>query len=464
MDPYKTSRMNHAIRRKLSELLQAAIKDPRLEFVSIGAVDLNRDHSVAKVYYSVLGDDGDKERSLAGLKKARGFLQGRLGRSLRLRQTPELRFVYDRSLDRSLDLEQVLSELEERGEFESENQRRRRLQLEDLVPPRDLLAALHGGKQIWVVPHWNPDPDAVGSALAMAGALRALGKEVLVVSYPEPAVGLVDLPGYDLSVPADEAAHVLQEDPPDTILLVDCHRPDRCGPLADVLSGLPNSWTIDHHLISKRQAPVPGWVEARACSTATLVYRVIEELAAGSDEGPSLQLDLDLATCLYAGLLNDTGGFRFPNTTPLTFELARRLTLLGVDPAAVARQTLHRHRRQGLDLLQRTLATFEYAAEGRILSYCVDQEMLAATGTVLADTEGFINLATAVEGVEYVLFLKELEPEVWRVSLRASGGGDVQTVAARHGGGGHRPAAGCTVPGRREDVLATLVSELAETL
>ena len=91
-------------------------------------------------------------------------------------------------------------------------------------------------------------------------------------------------------------------------------------------------------------------------------------------------LTVDMATNLYAGLINDTGGFRFSNTVPFTFEFARRLSEMGVDTAKVASTTLHRYRREGVAMLQRVLATFEYHAGGRVLTLNATEEMLAETG------------------------------------------------------------------------------------
>jgi phosphoesterase RecJ-like protein len=465
MDPHKTNKLTVAIQRTLSELLQTAVKDPRIGMVTINGVKLNRDHSVAKVYFSVIGDDGQGERSREGLVKARGFLQQKLGQALKLRQVPELRFVPDHSLARGFELTEVLGELAAQGELAGEDARRRRLTLQDFSPPAELLAALCQGESIWLVPHWNPDPDAMGSALALGAALAAADKQVRVFSYPEPAIGLRDLPGYDRATLPAEAEAAMARDEPDTLVLVDCHRRERTGPLADLLHRIGNVWCIDHHLISGRRVPVPGWNDPRACSTSTLVYRVISELATGAGgRFPPVTFTLEMATCLYAGLLNDTGGFRFANTLPLSFELARRLAELGVDTTMVSRWTLHRYRPAGIALLQKVLGTMEYAAGGRVLTMQVDQEMFAQTDSSPADTEGFVNLATAVDGVEYVLFLKEIEPLLWRVSLRAPGGGDVQRVAARYGGGGHRQAAGCDLFGPADEVAAQLAAELEAAL
>jgi phosphoesterase RecJ-like protein len=303
-----------------------------------------------------------------------------------------------------------------------------------------------------------------------------MGRQARVLSYPDPAVGLTDLPGHSQVLVSDKAPDAFTAEEPDTIVLVDCHRIDRTGPLEETLARCETRLAIDHHLVSGRRAPEPGWIEARACSTCTLIYQVISELAKGDLEPVDEDVDveaaepegdapfdmtLDMATNLYAGLVNDTGGFRFDNTVPFTFELARRLSAMGVDTAKVAAMTLHRYRRTGIELMQRVLATFQWYDQGRILVLHASRAMIEETGGSMADTEGFVNIATAVDGVRFVVFLKEIGDDTWRASLRVRGEGDVQQVAARYGGGGHRAAAGCTIEGAHADIVDDLVAQLA---
>ena len=465
MDPYRKSKLNQSILVTLGDLLQSAVKDPRVGFVTLHQVKLNRDNSVAEVYWSVMGDEEERETSFAGLKKAKGFLQSRLGRALGMRQSPELRFMYDDSVERGIGIGEVLDGLRGQGGFQSEEDRLRSLTLEDLEPPRDLLDGLRAASRLWIVPHHNPDPDAMGSALALGEVMEELGKDVRVLGYPDPPVGLKDMPGFDRITLCDEAAAIFAEEEPDTLVLVDCHRIDRTGPLEEVLAGFANRWCIDHHLVTGRKGPEPGWVEAKACSCCTLIHQVATVL--GADPGPGIEpfgLTLDVATNLYAGLINDTGGFRFSNTRPFTFELARRLAERGVDVAEVSRTTLHRYRPQGVALMVKVLDTFEYHERGRILTAVASADMLEATGGTLGDTEGYVNVATAVDGVLRVAFIKENAPDTWRISLRVRGEGDVQQVAARYGGGGHKQAAGCTIEGPLAVVKADLVADLAATL
>jgi len=466
MDPFRTNKKNQAILEVLSRLLQVSVKDPRVGFVTINSVKLNRDHSVAQVFWSTLGDDDDRKTSFAGLKKTRGYLMSKLTRTLGLRAAPDLRFVYDDTVAKGLELDTVLDDLAEQGEFKTEDEKKREMDLEDLQAPYELIKAIGQSVKVWIVPHFNPDPDAMGSALALSEALELMGRDVTVVSYPDPPVGFSDLPGFDRVVTSDEAEELFSSEKPDTLILVDCHQIDRCGPLEETLDRFENRWCIDHHLVSGRKAPESGWIEARSCSTCTLVHQVIDGLSTASadNEDEAFELTLDMATNIYAGLISDTGSFRFSNTMPLTFELAHRLSDLGVDTAAVSRNTMHRYRREGVALLQLVLGSFEYHSDGKVLILRATQAMLEETGGSMSDKESFVNIATAVDGVKYIAFMKERGENEWRVSLRVRGEGDVQTLAVRYGGGGHKQAAGCTFNGDADDVAAELAAELGMAL
>jgi bifunctional oligoribonuclease and PAP phosphatase NrnA len=457
MDPYRSNRLAAAIQRLLGDLLATRVKDPRVQMVAISQVELNRDHSQARVFVAVTGNDEERGQALVGLRKAAGFLQREVGAGLRLRQVPTLIFAEDDSLDRGFGVEQVLRELAARGEFLDETERRRRLRHADLEPPRELVEPLLAAERVWLTGHWSPDPDCAGAMLALAAVLRELDKDVVAFSFPDPPPGLAELPGWPQTVPSGEAPALLQAAPPDLALLVDCHRTERCGDLQETLDRLPVKLCLDHHLVSGRRAPLSGWVEPRAESTCTLAFRLIEVLGAGR-EG---LLDAEVATNLFAGLAGDTGGFRFNNVGPATFHLAGDLAALGVDTAEVQHRLLHQRTRAGLALLHRALDSLVYAGDGSVALLQIDAAMFAASGASPAESEGLVNLLTAVEGVRYAAVIKELEPRVWRVSLR-SRDGDVQQVAAAFGGGGHRAAAGCTIEGAAAEVQAQVLAALRE--
>lgn len=455
MDPYRTNRLGAAIQRLLSDLIATRVKDPRVQMVSISQVELNRDHSQAHVFVATTGNDDEQRKSLLGLRTAAGFLQRELGMGLRLRSVPALRFELDDGLERGLGVTEVLRELEAQGEFLDEQQRRRLFRHEDLEPPQELVDPLRAAECIWLTGHWNPDPDCAGTMLALTAVLRDLGKDVVAFAFPEPARGLADLPDWDATTPVADAPTLLREAPPDLALLVDCNRTDRCGELQETLDRLPVVLCLDHHLVSGRRAPAPGWLDARAESTSVLAFRLIQELTGGDEQA----IDADVATNLFAGLAGDTGGFRFNNVSPATFRLAGELAALGADTAEIQHRLLHQRSRQGLDLMRRALAELTYTGEGRIAVMQISARMLQESGAILAESEGLVNLLTTVEGVRYAALLREQHDRKWRVSLR-SRTGDVQAVAAGFGGGGHRAAAGCTIEGAGDEVHALVVEAL----
>lgn len=457
MDPYRTNRLAADIQRLLGDLLATRVKDPRVQMVAISQLELNRDHSQARVYVTVTGDESEQQEALRGLRRAAGFLQREVGNGLRLRSTPTLVFALDEGLERGFGVQKVLHDLAVQGEFLDEDEKRRRLRHEDLEPPRELLEPLRAAGTIWLTGHWNPDPDCAGAMLALAAVLRGLDREVAAFAFPDPPDGLATLPGWELTTPVDQAPELLAAQPPDLALLVDCHRTDRCGELRDTLDRLPAVLCLDHHLVSGRRAPVPGWLEPRAESTCTLAYRLIQVLTDGAADA----IDAEVATNLFAGLAGDTGGFRFNNVAPATFRLAGELAARGADTSEVQHRLLHQRSRAGLDLMHRALGGLVYAGDGSIAVLRVDRAMLRASGATLAESEGLVNLLTTVDGVRYAALLKEQEQGVWRVSLR-SRQGDVQAVAARFGGGGHRAAAGCTIEDEGDEAQAQVIAALLE--
>jgi bifunctional oligoribonuclease and PAP phosphatase NrnA len=455
MDPHKLARQNSAIKKLVSELLEAEVKDPRIGFVTVTDVKLNRDQTVAEVFVSIMGERNDVTKTFTGLKKCKGFLQSRLSDILRMRATPDLRFIVDNSLDKSASVEDILAELAGKGEFMDESEKRKLMSLSDLIPSAELLDTLKESEDFWIVPHTNPDPDAMGSALALGMALKSMGKNVSVLGYNNPPAGFKDLPGFKKVLKETEAISMEVEDLPDVVVLVDCHRLERTGNLQDTLSRIDKKICIDHHLVSGRKMPLKGWVEPIASSTTMLVMRVIQELK-------GCKLTDNISTNLYAGLYADTGGFRYDNTLPMTHEAAYELTQYDFNPASIAESMLHRKSRAAAELQVQVMSTFSFLGDGKVLFMHTTQQMIKDTGTSMVDTEGFISMASGINGVQYVAYLKEQSDLKWRVSLRSMNAGDVQSVSAKFGGGGHRAAAGCSLTGDYDEVVEQLLYPLLE--
>lgn len=307
---------------------------------------------------------------------------------------------------------------------------------------------LAGAGSVTVLCHVNPDADALGSALAVGRALARRGTAVQV-AFASPAdtpESLRTLPGSELRVRAEDVA-----DEVDLLVTVDCGSAGRLGALASKMAGAGEVLVIDHHRSNTRFGTV-HLVDPQAESTTVLVCALLDELG--------VDIDVNLAHCLYAGLVTDTVSFRWAR--PQTHELAARLLATGLDPVAVSRPLLDTHPFGWLTMLSTVLATAGLdpdAAGGRGLAHAVITCRDAA-GLRAEETESVVDLVRTTAEAEVAAVLKETAPGEWAVSLRAKEAVDVSVVAGLLGGGGHRLAAGFTARGSAQDVLAALRTAL----
>lgn len=320
--------------------------------------------------------------------------------------------------------------------------------------PSDLpLDLLRTATDVTLLAHVRPDADALGSALALGRALRRRGATVRV-SFAEPAETPESLRVLDpegLVVPAAEV-------PAAAPLLVCCDTPvpGRLGSLADRVAATKAAGgsvlVIDHHASNLRYG-THHIVDDSAEATAALVFDLLDELGAPLDEV--------IANCLYAGLMTDTSGFR--RARPSTHHVAARLLEAGVDPDRLTREIVDNRPFAWLPMLARVLdtATLEPdAAQGFGLVHAFVTSA-AAKGARLEEIESVIDVIRGIREAEVAVVFKERADDGWNVSLRAVSKIDVSVAARSLGGGGHRLAAGCTVHGGPEEVLAAVRAALA---
>ncbi len=443
--------LEETLRRIIAQALVDRVKDPRIAFVTINEVRLSRDKTSAQIFYTVLGSDEERRKSMQGLRSSAGFLQSIIGDSLRLKTIPRLHFRYDDSLDRSFRLEEILDDLHSGPEGEAE--RSEEMRFIPYPPPPDLVEVFREHHSFRLTTHVNPDADGIGSLLGLGLALEAAGKTVQMVRHEDGPSAFSVLPGYDRAVLPGE---LQGED--EVLVLLDCHELERIGPAADGLTGREKVVVIDHHLTGDGDSEGEvQWIEPAAAASASMVHSLV-----GAME--ELSLSGEVASCLYAGLITDTGGFRFSNTDATTLHVGGDLVEHGADAAALAESFLHRRSPATLRLLARVLDSFDYRLGGKVVLARMTRAMCEETGGRMEDTEGFVNFATSAEGVELVALLKEVDEQTWRVSLRANDPYDVQRVAETFGGGGHAKAAGCTLQGPVEEVEERILEALSREL
>lgn len=289
------------------------------------------------------------------------------------------------------------------------------------------LRGLPAGR-IAVLGHVRPDGDCIGSQVALTRILRALGREAVAVNWhpvPTPCRPFVGDTPFVLGEGFDFAGH--------TVVSVDCADRKRFG--KEFEPQVPAvELNLDHHVSNTRYARV-NFVDDKAAATGELLA-----MAAFDNAWP---LDAVTAQALYVGIATDTGQFRYNSTSLTTFELCRRLVELGADPAGAAASLYENERPAKIALLQRYLASFEHLCGGRACVGTLLRRDFVETGAEREDTEGLVEYARAIAGVEIGVLLEEMGPASMKGSFRAKDPAHrVDQLAARFNGGGHACAAG----------------------
>ena len=291
--------------------------------------------------------------------------------------------------------------------------------------------AIRGSKSIILACHVNPDGDALGSMLGLALSLIPLSKDVVCLSEDGVPDILRFLPGSDLirrttDVPAFDLA-----------LVLDSGELARVGEtIRPLLTRARTVVDIDHHVTAGAFGDVRV-LDSGAASTAEIVYALLETLA--------VPITPDVATCLFTGIITDTGSFRFQNVTPNTLRVAAKLLEAGAPPAYVSENVFENRTFSATRLLGHALSSLTQTPDGRVLWAHITCEDFLALGATDQDTEGVVSYVRGVRNAEVGILFREMGGGKVRVSLRSRETVNVAEVAAQFGGGGHRMASGCTV-------------------
>jgi bifunctional oligoribonuclease and PAP phosphatase NrnA len=310
--------------------------------------------------------------------------------------------------------------------------------------------AILGRRRFLMTSHARPDGDSIGSQLAMAFALRDLGKEVVIVNRDEPPAHYLDFPGVDeilIAAAVDPALGAF-----DALIVMECGDLSR-----PAVAGLDRFFAIniDHHVGNSMYGAL-NWFDQSASACGELVLELVDALG--------VPLSAEIATHIYLAILTDTGSFHHSNITPRTFDICRRCTEAGVNPAAMARRVFDSNSYGKLKLIGALLNSMQLADRGRLAIMRLDPGMLESAESTLNDTEGLINLPLTAREIQAVVFFKALEPGEIRISLRSKYDVDVRAVAVKYGGGGHTNAAGFTLRGPEDRVRAQVIDDVIEAI
>jgi bifunctional oligoribonuclease and PAP phosphatase NrnA len=318
----------------------------------------------------------------------------------------------------------------------------------------DLCTTIREFDRFIVLTHVHPDGDALGSLLAFADILEALGKRVFCY-LEEPVSSLYDfLPdcGRINTELADLRKFIKEADGQIAAVSLDCGDCDRLGENQEELLRIHPFLAIDHHKAHKKYGDF-SWIESDCSSTGEMVYELARVLGA--------DISRKCAYNLYVAISTDTGSFRYDSTTSRTHTIAADLLGCGVRPEEIAGHLHENFTLSRLKLMELVLSTLKIYESGQLAFIRVTNDMFDKSGANFQDVEGFIDYPRSLRSVKVAAFIKEKKNSQISVSLRAKGEFDVAEIAQAFGGGGHRNAAGFRFSGIsveqvHEDVLAAL--------
>ncbi len=456
----RSDRVSEQVRAELMDLvLRGRVRDPRVRDLVITDVKVTDDLQLARVYVRTL--DGNSSRSedvLDGLDHASGFLRREIGSRLKLRYTPVLEFRWDDVVERAVRMESIFDELRQERQLKDAKK-----EAEDaLSAGRDALAAgrdemfqiIEERDDFLVTCHRRPDADALGSALGMSALLRARGKKTTVFVPQE-------LPTSLQFLATDEIKRTIPDGKKFSATFVTDTAARSLLPPG--LPGVDVTGTliiIDHHAAHDDVGEVVVR-DVEACATAEVILDMLEPFG--------VALPDDAVTPLYAALVADTGGFRYPATQAKTLRHGADLVARGADPWRVAYELFEGWEPERLKLLGEVLKMLETFADGRIAMLRVSRDIMDGVGANDAMIEGMVNYARMLRGVEVAGLVWEFRAEEsdrldTKVSLRSRGKIDVAEIATTLGGGGHRNAAGAHVTTGLDETLAKIVAEAERAL
>ena len=295
---------------------------------------------------------------------------------------------------------------------------------------KEIAEVLLGAGKVLIYPHINPDGDAIGSAAAICRTLRNLGKTAYILIEDEVPDNLKFLDkGYTTF------DHKITEDV-DVSLCVDCGDFSRLPAREEKFREGKVTVCIDHHGTTENFCDY-NYVDPQAAATGELIYALIKEMG--------IVPDVETGEAIFAAITTDTGNFQYSNTTRNCHLIMAELFDIGVDTNKVSVEIYENERPEKLMITARAFSTIEIIGGGRGAVAHLTLKEMEETGARPFETDRIIENIRSISGVEYAAFIKEKEPGVIRVSLRAKRRGDVAKIAADLGGGGHVKAAGCTL-------------------
>lgn len=297
--------------------------------------------------------------------------------------------------------------------------------------------------------HVSPDGDCIGTMLGIGLALEKLGQEVYFYN-PDPIPrNLSFLPG------VNRIQTTLPNPFPQTLFFVDCSDMQRVNLRKEQIPEGSIVLNLDHHVSNQNFGSV-NWVDTEASASGEVAFELIREL--------QIKLTPEIATNLYTAILTDTGSFQYSSTNSRTHRIAAELLECGISLVNIHNQIFDQKPLAKVKLLQHALNQLQLSADGKCAIMSLRMKDFAASGAEESLSEGLVDHARSIQGVEVAILLKEIDTRKVRVGLRSNLWFNVNELAARFGGGGHKRAAGCTMEATIEEAEQLLIHAIEEEM
>jgi phosphoesterase RecJ-like protein len=315
---------------------------------------------------------------------------------------------------------------------------------------KEIIKLISEAGSVAIFPHVSADGDAIGSSLALGMALRNSGKKVSVYIEEDIPTAYKFLPGGDLAGFYDDNVEVA-----DLNIALDTGDVGRLGSRAVAFFMAPCTINIDHHVTNTKYAHL-NFVNAVSASTGEITYLLLKKL--------KMEIDVDIATCLYTAIATDTGGFQYQNTTAETHNIIAELISTGINVGEISQRIYDNTTYEKLKLTAKSIELLELHENAKLAVVALSLDDILSTGAKEEDCDGIVNIGRSIESVEVSALIKEKGNNEIRVNLRSKTYVDVSEVAAAFDGGGHKRAAGCTIIGTIEEAKKKIIEAIKERL
>lgn len=311
----------------------------------------------------------------------------------------------------------------------------------------NLLDEVKNCKTIAITGHIRPDGDCVGAVMGVYLYLSKLLPEALIVPMIEKPSEEFGCIAHIEDIRSDFSS---ENEVFDAFIGLDSSTTDRYGDALKYFEKAKKRIIIDHHVSNDGFGDV-SYVDGNASSTCELVYDVLNHDA----------LDVDIAKALYIGIIHDTGVLHYSNTSPKTLRTVAALVEFGFDFSEIIDRTFYEKTHLQNEMLGRALMESIEFMDGKCIFSKIDRKTMDFYGAVPHDFEGIVNQLKNTKGVEVAIFMYEVEPLNYKVSLRSNGVVDVSKIAKFYNGGGHVRAAGFNMNGTYRDVINNISDSIA---